>query len=95
MWQGAHVSILRQLTGALVASMYHGPTMRKVREAVDLRSAVPYDVRPLIGECLHGSPLAYPSVNPGPGPSPIREKCSSVATFLEAVRRIGIPVVGT
>jgi len=95
MWQGAHVSILRQLTGALVASMYHGPTMRKVREAVDLRSAVPCDVRPLIGECLHGSPLAYPSVNPGPGPSPIREGCSSVTTFVEAVRRIGIPVVGT
>jgi hypothetical protein len=94
MWQGAHVSILRQLTGALVASIYHGPAVREVREDVDLRLAVPYDVRPLIGECLRGSPPAYPSVNPAPGPSAIREGCSGVATFVEAVRRIGIPVLG-
>ena len=94
MWQGAHVSILRQLTGALVASIYHGPAVREVREAVDLRLAVPYDVRPLIGECLSGSPLVYPSVNPGPGPSAIRDGCSGVATFVESIRRIGVPVFG-
>lgn len=93
MWQGAHVSILRQLTGALVASIYHGPAVREVREDVDLRLAVPYDVRPLIGECLRGSPVVYPSANPGPGPSAMRQGCSGVAPFIEALRRIGIPVL--
>jgi hypothetical protein len=68
--------------------------MREVREAVDLRLAVPYDVRPLIGECLSGSPLVYPSANPGPGPSAIRAGCSGVSTLVESVRRIGVPVFG-
>ena len=93
MWQGAHVSILRQLTGALVASIYHGRAMRVVRGEVDLRLAVPCDVRPLVGECLRGSPLVYPDTNPGPGLSEIRRGISHVAPFAEAIKRLGIHVV--
>jgi len=94
MWQGAHVSILRQLTGTLVASIYHGRAMRAVRGEVDLRLAVPCDVRPLIGECLRGGPLVYPATNPGPGPSEIRGGISGVGTFVAAIRRLGVSVTG-
>jgi hypothetical protein len=94
MWQGAHMSMLRQLTDALFASIYHGPAVRAVREDVDLPLAVPRDVRPLVGEYLRGEPLVYPSINPGPDRSTIRRGLSGVAPFVEAVRRLGVRVVG-
>jgi hypothetical protein len=93
MWQGAHCSMLRQLTDALVVSIYHGPAMRAVREETDLRLAVPRDVRPLIGEYLYGTPPIYPSTNPGPEPSDIRRGMSGVAPFVEAAKRLGLRVI--
>jgi hypothetical protein len=93
MWQGAHCSMLRQLTDALVVSIYHGPAMRAVREETDLRLAVPRDVRPLIGEYLYGTPPIYPSTNPGPEPSDIRRGMSGVGPFVEAAKRLGLRVI--
>jgi hypothetical protein len=92
MWQGAHVSIMRQLTGSLVLSGYHGPAMREVLESVDLFSAVRDDIRPLVGERLFGGPVSYPSTNPGPPPSLIRRGVSHLRPFLKRLSSLGIPI---
>jgi len=94
MWQGAHMSLLRQLTDALFVSIYHGPAMLQARELVDLRGAVPQDIRPLVGSHLRGGPVRYPAANPGPSLSAIRQGVSGVTRFLDAIRRLGIPVIG-
>lgn len=94
MWQGAHVSFLRELTGALVLSAYHGPQMRRVTEDADLNLAVSYDIRPLIGEILYGKPVKYPLTNPGPGLSTIRSGVSDLRSFLEILQGAGIPING-
>lgn len=91
MWQGAHMSFLRQLTGALTLSAYHGPEMRRVTEEADLNRAVPYDIRPLIGELLYSKPVKYPLGNPGPQPSAIRSGVSDLQTFLKILQCAGIP----
>lgn len=94
MWQGAHMSLLRQLTDALFVSIYHGPAMVRARELVDFRGAVREDVRPLVGKFLQGGPVRYPPANPGPPLSAIRQGISGVAPFVEAVRRLGVSVTG-
>lgn len=94
MWQGAHMSLLRQLTGALVLSGYHGPAMRGTVGQVNLNTAVPRDVRPLIGELLYGAPVRYPADNPGPPPSAIRRGVSHLEPFLSTLRSAGIVVRG-
>ena len=92
MWQGTHMSFLRQLTGALTLSAYHGMEMRRVIEEVDLNRAVPYDIRPLIGELLYGGPVRYPADNHGPEPSMIRRGISQLQAFLDVLQCTGIPV---
>jgi len=92
MWQGAHMSIQRQLTGALTLSTYHGKEMRRVVEQVDFNRAVPYDIRPLIGELLYGGPVRYPANNPSPPPSTIRRGFSHLQPFLDVLKFVGIPV---
>lgn len=92
MWQGAHASIIRQLTGALTVSIYHGPAIQKVIWQVDFFRAVQEDVRPLIGESLHGGPVVYPSDNPTPPPSTIRKDVSHLEPFLKALSSTGIRV---
>ncbi|MBI5739854.1 MAG: hypothetical protein HZA16_03950 [Nitrospirae bacterium] len=91
MWQGAHMSIIRQLCDALAVSGYHGPSMRRVLSEVDLKRAVQDDVRPLIGKCLHGGPVIYPEANPGPPRSDIRRGVSQVEPFLKILSTLGIP----
>lgn len=91
MWQGAHMSLIRQLTGALTLSAYHGPAMRRVLEQVDFNKAVPYDIRPLIGEYLYGKPVSCPRINPGPPLSKIRSGVSGPQSFLEVLQSAGIP----
>lgn len=93
MWQGAHMSFLRQLTGALVLSGYHGPAMGRVLAQTDLQRAVRDDIRPLIGHHLLGREVSYPATNPGPPPSTIRAGISHLAPFLHAVDSAGIPVL--
>lgn len=82
---GSHMSLLRQLTGALFLSAYHGPATRAVIADVDLYRAVRDDVRPMVGEILHGKPVIYPETNPGPPPSEQRADSSHLQPFLEAL----------
>jgi hypothetical protein len=92
MWQGAHMSMLRDLTGALVLSGYHGPAVQNVVSQVDWKNAVQMDTRPLIGRYLHGRPVLYPSTNPGPPLSKIRENLSGIEPFLKTLSSVDIPV---
>jgi hypothetical protein len=92
MWQGAHMSMLRQLTNALVLSGYHGPAARRVMAAVDFRRAVTRDVRPLLAETLYGRPVRFPDVNPGPPLSQQRRGVSHLAPFVRELARIGVAV---
>ena len=92
MWQGAHMSMLRQLTDALVLSGYHGPAVRRVTAAVDLRRAVQRDVRPLLARILHGRPVRFPEVNPGPPLSQHRRGASHLAPFVRELAAIGVVV---
>ena len=94
MWQGAHLSIIRQLTGALVLSGYHGSAVQKVISEIDLRYAVQDDVRPLIGNILHGCDVSYPPANPGPPKSSIRKGISHFKPFANAIESVGIPLIG-
>jgi hypothetical protein len=93
-WQGAHQSIIRQITDALVVSAYHGPEIRKVFSEVDLAAAAQEDIRPIIGEYLHGRPVKYPSSNPGPPLSAIRKGISHAEPFLKALSSLGIAIEG-
>jgi len=92
MWQGAHMSIIRQLTDALVLSAYHGSAVQKVWSQVDLNFAVQKDIRPIVGKYLHGREVLYPSTNPGPPPSKIRKGISHLQPFFKALRAAGISV---
>ena len=92
MWQGAHHSIIRQLTGALTLSAYHGPAMREVLQSVDLFAAVPHDIRPQLGERLLGAPVAYPETNPGPPKSRFRKGHSHLKPFLKRLAALGVPI---
>jgi len=91
MWQGAHMSMLRDLTGALVLSGYHGPAVQDVVSRVDWKNAVQKDIRPLIGHYLLGRSVQYPSSNPDPPLSKIRENLSDLELFLNILGSVGIP----
>ncbi|WP_434423803.1 hypothetical protein [Nannocystis pusilla] len=90
MWQGGNMSLLKEITDALVLSAYHGPAMRSLLAHVDLRGAVTADIRAAIGEALAGGPVVYPTTNPSPPPSPFRKRRSHVAAFVEVLARHGI-----
>ncbi len=92
MWQGAHMSIMRQLTGSLVLSAYQGPAMSEVLESVDLFTAVPDDMRPLLGERLFGGPVSFPETNPGPPKSRFRKGHSHLKPFLKQLSSLGIEI---
>ncbi len=93
MWQGAHMSIIRQLTNSLVLSGYHGRAVRRVVCQVDLNTAVQEDVRPIIGRYLHGSPVVYPTTNPGPPPSEIRKGISHIDAFVKMLSSCGVAIM--
>lgn len=92
MYQGAHMSLIRELTGGLVLSGYHGPRVQEVIASVDFERAVSVDVRPLVGQELKGEQVHYPDSNPTPPPSPYRRNCSDVGSFMKALKAIGIRV---
>ncbi len=92
MWQGTHLSVLRDLTDALFLSAYHGPAVSSVLAEVDLAAAVREDVRPQIGARLAGRAVKYPESNPGPAPSSFRRGISGVGHFLEVAARKGLRV---
>ena len=94
MWQGAHMSMLRLLTGALVLSAYHGPAVREVVSRVDLRHAVRDDVRPRVADILYGSPVRFPEGNPGPPVSRHRRGLSHLGPFARELAGLGVRVSG-
>ena len=91
-WQGAHMTVIRGTSGALVASAYHGPRMLRVLARIDLVRAAQRDVRPMIGERLLGRPVRYPTENPGPLPSAFRRGLASPERFIERLQRAGVGV---
>jgi len=93
MWQGVHMSILRELTDSLVLSGYNGPAVQDVVSQVDWKSVVTEDLRPRVGEYLHGSPVFYPITNPAPPLSDIRKNISHLEPFLETLGVADIPVL--
>lgn len=92
MWQGTHMSLLRDLTESTVLSAYHGPSVTSVLSEVDLASAVIEDVRDKVGATLAGGNVRYPGSNPGPPPSKFRRGLSGVSRFLEEASRMGLKV---
>lgn len=92
MWQGTHMSVVRQATGALMLSAYHGSEMQKVLANVDLYSTVKEDIRPQIGESLFGRKVWYPSINPSPPPSVFRADWSSPSEFLNLLKANSIEI---
>lgn len=94
MWQGAHVSLIRDLTDCVVLSGYHGPHMNEVFRDVDLDACVAEDVRPLVGRLLYGAPVRYPEANPSPPPSEFRADLCNPRKFLDALAELGVPVEG-
>ena len=94
MWQGAHMSMLRQLTDTLVLSAYHGPEVSKLRARVDFRTGIIGDVRMEVGALLAGGPVHYPTTNPGPPPSSFRSGHSHVTPLLEELKTYGVRLAG-
>ena len=92
MWQGTHMSVMRELTNCLVLSGYHGSEVRRVVCEVDLARAVQNDIRPLVGKYLRGRPVVYPATNPGPVPSSNRKDISHVRPFVETLSSVGIRI---
>ena len=92
MWQGSHMSMLRQLTDTLVLSAYHGPQVSQIRARIDFRTAILGDVRQQVGEILADSPVHYPTVNPGPPPSLFRSGHSHVTPLLRELQKWEIQV---
>jgi hypothetical protein len=89
--QGQHMEFLRELTGCLFLSAYHGPSVRQVWRDVDLASAVQADMRHLVGQNLAGRPVVYPSANPAPPPSPFRAGLGSPKRFFDLLDRLKFP----
>jgi hypothetical protein len=95
MWQGTHMSLLRELTNALVLSGYHGPSMSKALCDIDLRLCVHEDIRARIGVLLKGAKVKYPQHNPSPLPWQQGRGFASVGRFLEFIDGEDIRIVGS
>lgn len=89
--QGSHMEFLRELTGCLFLSAYHGPNVQRILCEVDLASAARFDMRHLVGRELAGREVVYPSENPAPPPSPFRTGLGAPAQFFELLDRIQFP----
>ncbi|WP_152000274.1 MULTISPECIES: hypothetical protein [unclassified Imperialibacter] len=85
MWQGAHMSQLRLLTGKLFLSFYHGANMTSLLQQVDLSSCVMADIRTEIGNFASGKEVVYPELNPSPGILKRTEGISSPERFLSLI----------
>ena len=86
------MSFLREMTGALTCSGYHGPRVRELFSEMDLHHCVNSDIRPRIGHHLLGEEVIYPATNPGPPVSAQRRGRSDVDSFLQIAGRLGIRV---
>jgi hypothetical protein len=89
--QGSHMEFLRELTGCLFLSAYHGPSVQRVWCEVDLASAAQSDMRHLIGRALAHREVVYPNTNPAPPPSSFRAGLGSPARFFALLDRVHFP----
>lgn len=93
LWQGAHMSMLRRVTGAMFLSGYHGPSMQAVLAKANLPTTSVIDVRDQVGRHLAGRPVLYPSINPGPAPYSQRQGLWHPQHFIAALRKRGIRIL--
>lgn len=93
MFQGAHMGVLRAVTGGLPLSAYHGPRVSAVWRRIQFSRAVTEDVRPRIGALLRGAPVRYPETNPGPPPSAFRAGLCRPEVLFQLLQDAGISVV--
>ena len=91
-WQGAHLSTVRQVTGCLALSGYHGPKMRQVLSRVDMAQAVQTDIRAGVGKILHGDEVVYPEANPAPSDSFIRSDIAKPDAFFKRLQTLGVSI---
>jgi hypothetical protein len=90
MWQGVHTGLLREITDALVLSLYHGPRMVDVLSRTSLKECVACDLRPLVGEAIFGKKVFYPNSNPSPPPKAV---CiDNLSAFIRQLGDAGIAV---
>lgn len=91
--QGAHMGMLRSITGCLFLSAYHGPRTTNVMLSGNYnRLAKVGDLRPGIGATLLGRKVNYPSSNPAPGELSGRANLRTLNALVEAYRSFGVPV---
>lgn len=90
MWQGVHISIIRELTQCLTVSAYHGSQVTKVIQHSDLAQCAREDVRPLIGKALAGGEVWYPTENPSPSQWNHRRVANGGEAWIARAREIGI-----
>ena len=91
--QGAHMGFIRAITDSLVLSAYHGKHVQKVVMDVSLEHAVQKDIRMKIGELIVGKAVRYPSENPSPPLSDIRNDAHRPDHLVELMKEYGIKVV--
>lgn len=91
--QGAHMGMLRSVTGCLFLSAYHGPHTSKVMLAGDYTALSTHgDLRPRIGRTLFGRDVAYPASNPAPGSVPGRYTLRTLTSVADAYGSFGVEV---
>jgi len=90
MWQGVSLSVIRQITGCLTVSGYHGGRAGQVLCEIDLSRVADADIRPMIGEQLAGRSLRYPATNPSPPVCKAQAGLAGEEVFLKALAEMGI-----
>lgn len=89
--QGCHMGFLRELTGCLFLSAYHGPRMMEVWSQADLASVAQVDMRDQVALELHGRKVMYPERNPAPPVSAFRAGLGRPGRFLGLLERLHFP----
>jgi len=84
--------VIRQLTGCLTVSGYHGGRAGQVLCEIDLSRVADGDMRPMIGEQLAGRSLRYPATNPSPPVCKSQAALAGAEVFLKALAATGIAI---
>ncbi len=92
MWQGVVLALMREVTGALALSAYHGPSTRQIWATLDIAKCVQADIRPLVGNSLKGAAVTYPETNPSPPCSASRKGISGVEQCVASLRQLGVEI---
>ena len=93
--QGGHLGFIREIADCLVLSAYHGQEVMNVWQEADLSSVAQRDMRDRIGAILLKRPVIYPTENPAPGASIMREGLGQPDNFVSMLKEGGIMIQGT